>query len=333
MGKFGANTIGDFFGKDDVGLQLETKSRQLQKTWERFNAKLKIQEAEKPTLPSKPDINAVRQTIEDATTKLQKAQETKFGKTNVFFTRAVQNLDSYSYLFDLLLSGDRKLSAYVDRFKNEEARENAMVTNRLLWNLGEKMNAVLLETATVKAQLRKCQTTGSGPLSPSIGSRTIEQALPDVIGALEHHLQDNSVTESFLEQSRILSVGIEVAARVRLWATQTSSEALWIEGPYGIPIPSRSTLTAAFVLKNLRAIGQNLMDINTESNDRETTNFSPTRFSKLTGNVADMVEAVKLLMGLIAEDPPLQFCIIDGLQLLDDQSLHESARKSLNEFV
>jgi hypothetical protein len=57
-----------------------------------------------------------------------------------------------------------------------------------------------------------------------------------------------------IDLSHSITVNTEISIRVHRWVMNTSSEALWIEGPRGPAQPSQSTLTSAFMLGNLRRV-------------------------------------------------------------------------------
>jgi hypothetical protein len=61
--------------------------------------------------------------------------------------------------------------------------------------------------------------------------------------------------------------------------------------------------------------------------------FSPSRFQALDGNVESLPAAVKLLADLIAVGPPLQFLLVDGLQLFDGRQLTPLVQHTVADFV
>ncbi|CAG8980773.1 hypothetical protein HYALB_00012873 [Hymenoscyphus albidus] len=81
-----------------------------------------------------------------------------------------------------------------------------------------------------------------------------ESILADV-EPLKQYLQTPQDVNRLVELSRSIAVNTEISIRLHKWVTNPDSEALWIEGPYGLSYPTKSTLTSAFMLGNLRRVG------------------------------------------------------------------------------
>jgi hypothetical protein len=184
---------------------------------------------------------------------------------------------------------------------------------------------------------------------------------------LKPYVQTAEHVNRLIELSHSVAVSTEISIRVHQWVMNTSSEALWIEGSRGPAQPSQSTLTSAFILGNLRRVAIPAITEfcqydprfwRTWNAEKELLNviyalvyqaakmvperlepelvpfeFPSSRFQALNGNVETLPGAIKLLSDLIAVGPPLQFLLIDGLQLLDGRQLSPLVQKSMKDLV
>jgi len=130
--------------------------------------------------------------------------------------------------------------------------------------------------------------------------------------------------------------------------------------------PSQNTLTSAFILRHLKNLGipsiaficePSLRHRHFSEREKELTkivyslayqaaqilpvdlkpgptkpNFSEDRFHKLEEQES-IPEATELLRDLLAEGPPLLFCVIDGLQLLDSSRSGQHVKEGLEALV
>ncbi|ESZ91572.1 hypothetical protein SBOR_8042 [Sclerotinia borealis F-4128] len=189
-----------------------------------------------------------------------------------------------------------------------------------------------------------------------------------ILADIEHlkpYLQTARDLNNLIDTSHCIEVNSEVSIRVHKWVINTSSEALWIEGPGDVSYPGQATLTSAFMLGNLRRIAIPVIVYFIKYDPRykwdpeeellkmiygllyqaaqtipETLepqlvdlDFSTSRLRKMKEDVAALPEALKMLTDILAIGPPLQFCIIDGLQLFDGRHLSVLVRRSIRDFV
>jgi hypothetical protein len=182
---------------------------------------------------------------------------------------------------------------------------------------------------------------------------------------LKPYLQTARDVNKLVDLSHAIEVNSEISIRVHKWVMNTSSEALWIEGPGGVSYPGQATLTSAFMLGNLRRVAipvivdfiqydprykwdpeKELLKViyaliyqaaqaipETLEPQLINTDFSTPRFASLKEDVSVLPEALKVLADLLAIGPPLQFCIIDGLQLFDGRHMSILVRRSVRDFV
>lgn len=198
---------------------------------------------------------------------------------------------------------------------------------------------------------------------PSWTSETIREETE----RFKKHLQDEKVAKLRLA-SRELFVNCDIYARLHKWSSQARSEALWIEGPASMPEPSQNTLTSAFMLANIRRLGIPVIAYFCTYEVRQYTNFSrpeelmkmvyaliyqvsrllpenlcadedlgvdlsSSRFDRLTGEAETLHDAINLLADLLSVGPPLLFCIVDELRLLDRESDSPSFRSCLKQLI
>jgi hypothetical protein len=90
--------------------ELESKSLELQQTWDTFVVKLRIANDNDGPVPVKPDMNVLRRAIEKAQAQIHKNQESKLSKVVTFFSKSAQSVDNHNYLFDLLPRWDKYTS-------------------------------------------------------------------------------------------------------------------------------------------------------------------------------------------------------------------------------
>lgn len=200
--------------------------------------------------------------------------------------------------------------------------------------------------------------------------RLIAQSRPglaEVVRASERYLQDPDTIHRLIEKSRSLFVSTEVFSRTRQWVNELCSGTLWIEGPPGISKPSQNTKTSAFMLKNLRDLGVPTMVYFCEYDAKQWRNYDrekevirlinalvvqaaqnlleskvapearldslAARMNKLDGSIETIPRTIELLTDLMIEGSPLQFCVVDGLQILDHERLALPVRNGLKEVV
>jgi hypothetical protein len=187
------------------------------------------------------------------------------------------------------------------------------------------------------------------------------------VAHLRLYVQAAAHVQRLIDLSHSIAVNTDMSGRVHQWVMNTSSEALWIEGPSGTAQPSQSTLTSAFMLGNLRRVRipamvefcqydprywktwnaeKELLNViyalvyqaatmlpETLEPELVQLDFSPSRFQALDGNAETLPAAVKLLADLIEVGPPLQFLLVDGLQLFDGRQLTPLVQNTVADFV
>ena len=213
--------------------------------------------------------------------------------------------------------------------------------------ISQDTDRVVLPVAALPAWSRDSILTSADPLKP--------------------YVQTTTHVERLIDLSHSITVNTEISIRVHQWVMNTSSEALWIEGPSGPAQPSQSTLTSAFMLGNLRRVGIPAMVEFCQYDPRHWRpwnaekellsviytlvyqaakmaperlepelvpfDFSPSRFQALNGNVETLPDAIRLLADLIAVGPPLQFLLVDGLQLFDSRQLSALVQRSMKDLI
>jgi hypothetical protein len=163
-----------------------------------------------------------------------------------------------------------------------------------------------------------------------------------------------------------LTVQVVVYSKVQSWISTPWALALGIEGPAGAIPPSLNTLCAAYVTSRVQQLGipavqyfcshdyerpldlcEKLQEIvysliyqvalalpeQVDSTWHHNLDLSDSRFSCLDGKTSSLDPSIDLLDDLLRVAPPLMFCIIDGLQLLDRDPCPASFESSLQHFL
>lgn len=146
-------------------------------------------------------------------------------------------------------------------------------------------------------------------------------------------------TQPFLDQAQHLEINSDLLLQVQEWNASTTSQLLWICGPFMAPQPSRYTLLSAYVeqvaqkakvpvvyhfcqrettlMELAYDVLAQVLRIMPEEFESEK-DFSSTRFGSLNHTNATLQFACGLIRDLISVGPNTLFVIIDGLQWLDE---------------
>ena len=140
---------------------------------------------------------------------------------------------------------------------------------------------------------------------------------------------------------QFLNVNIEVFNRIKQLNASSSSQTLWIHGPFLVPRPSRYTqLSATVVMTAQRAkiptinyfcdstigvidliLSLTAQLVRLLPHDFESTlDFSATRFDTFVDGSPTINQAIRLFRDLLTVGPYMLLIVIDGLQVLDNSS-------------
>jgi hypothetical protein len=191
----------------------------------------------------------------------------------------------------------------------------------------------------------------------------IQAKVQNLIG----YAQDSKLIARLRDESQYIAIGQNISMKIRQWSTSLTSNGLWIEGPYDSEWPSHSALTSAFVLGTLQRLqlptmvyflrydasqyktfspdkelvnivysliyqaSQNLTKVSSESQREISVNAAP--FDQLDGKIGSLSVAIDLLKELISLGEVLQFCIIDGIQVLEGKRLSKYGAQYLDELL
>ena len=201
--------------------------------------------------------------------------------------------------------------------------------------------------------------------TPDWTTRTIQEATE----WLKQYVQGER-TAKLIERSRYLSANSVVYNRLMSWASSKTSEALWIEGPRSLDLPTQNTLTSAFMVANLRRLGIPVVSyfcvyhpsqwetfshpeellkmvhaliyqvsailpsyLEADAEEDDQVDLSSERIGRLSPDVQSLPDAIELLEDLLSVGPSLFYCIVDGLQLLDKEQDPPYFRDCLTHFV
>ncbi|KAF2967505.1 hypothetical protein GQX73_g6028 [Xylaria multiplex] len=216
--------------------------------------------------------------------------------------------------------------------------------NGLIRQLGESVLPLLAERPSSHSSYASEQSR----LGQRFNREEILDLLSPITTKYANHIQHiaNAVTET--SQAQITK---PVKRRLELWATNTISDKLWIQGPYEITHPSHTTFIAVFLvalannsdvpcLSYFCSLGvhdtpediypQDTLADMVKSfivqillllpDDMEATpSLSRSRFEKLLHNPLDIKESMLLFRDLRALAPPYIHCVIDAAQELEDR--------------
>ncbi|KAJ5094803.1 hypothetical protein N7456_010664 [Penicillium angulare] len=192
-------------------------------------------------------------------------------------------------------------------------------------------------------------------------------AVLQTISHFNQYVRSESL-EILVQRAKSLSIGAAVYRRVHQWASEPKSEALWINGPAQAEHPSSNTLAAAFMIQTIKAQGlwgisfivgseirrgvpfsprkefvalvysliyQATENIHEDEDhaDIDDMDFSISRFKALNGQPDTLADAISLLSDLLQVTISLQYCIIDGLELLERNIKDPVLQKRLSELV
>ncbi|KAI9655728.1 MAG: hypothetical protein M1821_005163 [Bathelium mastoideum] len=196
-------------------------------------------------------------------------------------------------------------------------------------------------------------TRSSSPMLAISGHDGLDSLAPDTLeydwSKLSAPLEKYNVQESLedlIRQSQDLHVNFEMLQRIQYWFLEPISKILWISGPFQAPVPSRVTLTSAYVFDIARKAGVPVIVYffdYASGHDPEgallnmvySLIFQMSRcmqnqpnidlealcihFAKLDGSADSLLTALLLLEKLIKSGPELLLCIVDGLQNISYQ--------------
>jgi hypothetical protein len=179
------------------------------------------------------------------------------------------------------------------------------------------------------------------------------------------HLQDffdNTEQIYLFSPEEQLVIPATVATEIYNWMRTNPSLPLVVEGSRSLGLPGRLTLisaccvsiarqhnipaishfcaASAHLSKEARLLGlvysliRQLIDLSPPMLDFDSNcDLSTERFTRLNGTMASWTDAVGILNTLLRYKPPVLFCVIDGLDLLEDASTHPHIKSLVDILV
>jgi hypothetical protein len=248
---------------------------------------------------------------------------------------------------------DRHLDRYLDQIR-EEQRNGPVTTARSV-----DMSA---NVTTLIALPKKAEDSVTR-LSNALTVRDLQGKIQSLFG----DPQDPNLIARLVDESQYNNIGPEISTKIQEWSTSLTADGLWIEGPYGTEWPSRATLTSAFVLGTLQRLQLSTLvyffkydasQYKTFSPDKELVNLvhsliyqasqnlskafpdpqheisiSAAQIDQLNGEIESLPAAIEILKELILAGQVLQFCIIDGMQVLEGKRLSKAGAQYLEQLL
>ena len=168
----------------------------------------------------------------------------------------------------------------------------------------------------------------------------IDQLQEDALQRLRPYTTQVHIAEMVV-QAHLLNIHMDLFNRIQQWNAVSTSSALWIQGPFQVPQPSRYTQLSAYVVMTAQKahipVIYYFCDSTTSMVDLIYTliaqlvgllpgdfdsrlDFSAARFDALDRRSDSIEQATTLFKDLVAEGPYMLFVVVDGIQMLDTGS-------------
>ncbi|KAM0794315.1 hypothetical protein BDR22DRAFT_710376 [Usnea florida] len=185
---------------------------------------------------------------------------------------------------------------------------------------------------------------------PPMSLYPIDQLQENALQRLRSYTAQVHIAEMVV-QARLLKIGMDLFNRILQWNAASASSALWIQGPFQVPQPSRYTQLSAYVIMTAQRANIPVIyyfcDSTTSMVDLIYTligqlvgllpgdfysslDFSEARFDTLDGRSGSIEQATTLFKDLISEGPCMLFVVVDGIQMLDTGSDRVQIRELVN---
>ena len=186
---------------------------------------------------------------------------------------------------------------------------------------------------------RQSFLTAEGSNPPMLLYR-IDQLQENALQRLRSHTAQVHIAEMVV-QAHLLNIHMDLFNRIQQWNAASASSALWIQGPFQVPQPSRYTQLSAYVIMTAQKANIPVIyyfcDSTTSMVDLIYTligqlvgllpadfysslDFSAARFDTLDCRSDSIEQATTLFKDLVVEGPHMLFVVIDGIQMLDTGS-------------
>ena len=175
---------------------------------------------------------------------------------------------------------------------------------------------------------------------PPMSLHRIDQLQENALQRLRSYTAQVHIAEMVV-QAHLLIIHMDLLNRIQQWNAVSASSALWIQGPFQVPQPSRYTQLSAYVIMTAQkaniAVIYYFCDSTTSMVDLIYTligqlvgllpgdfysslDFSDARFDALDCRSDSIEHATTLFKDLVTEGPHMLFVVIDGIQMLDTGS-------------
>ena len=285
--------------------------------------------------------------IEDKTTKIRDLEYRLRRQSDLAMQRNLKNIIPKADMAQLITDSQANFQA-----------EWLIVLNQQLLNLGQTVKITLEEQyrSQRQEQLESTRRTAlaitgvsssrnPSPILEDSGTRgeyyAVSQVQLNALQQLRAYTSQQHIP-TLAVQARFLNVHGEILNRIQRWNAASTSQTLWIQGPFQVPQPSRYTQLSAYVVMTAQKANVPALyyfcDSTTSTVDliltliaqlvralpndfRSEFDFSAARFEALNQEESNAFDrAIILFKDLLAVGPYMLFVIIDGLQTLDRSS-------------
>lgn len=163
----------------------------------------------------------------------------------------------------------------------------------------------------------------------------------DALSQLRSYATQTNILDVLVAQAQPLNVNSEIFSRIQQWNAASTSQALWIQGPFQAPQPSHYTLLSSSIITTAQKVDAPVLyyfcDSTTSMIDlvysfiaqlvkalpsdfQSDKDFSAARFDALDKTSGSVGKAIKLFKDLLEVGPYMLFLVIDGLQMLENST-------------
>ena len=234
-------------------------------------------------------------------------------------------------LLDEVINYFSARDSVINKISDDERFQAAQVLPTTMKETTEAISSVFLEASYAKKQVRL-----------------------NALRYIRQYEQDEHII-SLIDQAQGLNIHMEIFNRIQDWNSAPTSQSLWIQGSFQAPTPSQYTLLSAYIISIAQRASvpiisyfcQHDVEPHTCSNDKRScvsqsgmismiytlinqlsslipddfrshSDFSSTSFQSLDGTDSSIPHAISLLRNLLSVGPYMLFCVVDGLQTLEN---------------
>ena len=288
------------------------------------------------------DSEFFKEEIEDKKTKIRDLEYRLRRQSDLAIQRNTNKIIPESAMVQLLADSQAEFEAHwLMRLKEHELK----VGRNMKDTLEEQFRNQRKEQREIA--LRGLSSTRDQPI-PAASSAVSHQEYnkfvqvrPRVLSQLRSYTAQEHILTTIIEQSQFLNINLDIFSRIQAWNAASTSQTLWIQGPFQVPQPSKYTQLSAHVVMTAQEahipVLYYICDSMTGAIDllysliaqlvqcipdglQSQVDFGPTRFEALDETDRSIKSAITLFKDLLTVGPYVLFIVIDGLQVLEASS-------------